>query len=237
LKLVNKFILSLIFKGVIFVGQKTHPTGFRLGITKKHNSSWFSKFKNYSDLLQEDYKIRSEFLNFLNFKKVKNSNISKIVIIKNFKFNTIFLEVHAAFPGIIVGKSGQIFLDNFNKFFEKFLKTGKKIKLSFIQIADPYMESVLIADFIAQQLEKRVQFKRAVKKAISFARSKGRAEGIKVQVSGRLNGAEIARSEWLREGRVPLQTLRADIDYSSKTAQTIYGIIGIKIWLFKGELY
>ena len=99
------------------------------------------------------------------------------------------------------------------------------------------MESVLIADFIAEQLEKRVQFKRAVKKAIGFARSKGGAEGIKVQVSGRLNGAEIARSEWLREGRVPLQTLRADIDYASKTAQTIYGIIGIKIWLFKGELF
>lgn len=219
------------------MGQKTHPTGFRLGITKKHNSSWFSNFKNYSYLLEEDYKIRSQFLNFLKLKQIKNASISKLVINKYFKLDTIILEIHTAFPAIIVGKSGQIFLDNFNKFFEKFLKTGKKIKLNFVKIKDPYMESVLIADFIAEQLEKRVQFKRAVKKAISFARSKGGAEGIKVQVSGRLNGAEIARSEWLREGRVPLQTLRADIDYSSKTAQTIYGIIGIKIWLFKGELY
>lgn len=219
------------------MGQKTHPTGFRLGITKKHNSSWFSKFNNYSSLLEEDYLIRSEFLNFLNFRKVKNFSISKLVINKNFKLNIIFLEVHTAFPAIIVGKSGQIFLNDFNKFFEKFLKKGKKIKLNFIKIEDPYMESILIANFIAEQLEKRVQFKRAVKKAISLARSESGAEGIKVQVSGRLNGAEIARSEWLREGRVPLQTLRADIDYSSKTAQTIYGIIGIKIWLFKGELY
>lgn len=219
------------------MGQKTHPTGFRLGITKKHNSSWFSNFKNYSYLLEEDYKIRSQFLNFLKLKQIKNASISKLVINKYFKLDTIILEIHTAFPAIIVGKSGQIFLDNFNKFFEKFLKTGKKIKLNFVKIKDPYMESVLIADFIAEQLEKRVQFKRAVKKAIGFARSKGGAEGIKVQVSGRLNGAEIARSEWLREGRVPLQTLRADIDYASKTAQTIYGIIGIKIWLFKGELF
>lgn len=219
------------------MGQKTHPTGFRLGITKKHNSSWFSNFKNYSYLLEEDYKIRSQFLNFLKLKQIKNASISKLVINKYFKLDTIILEIHTAFPAIIVGKSGQIFLDNFNKFFEKFLKTGKKIKLNFVKIKDPYMESVLIADFIAEQLEKRVQFKRAVKKALSLAYSDNKVEGIKIQVSGRLNGAEIARTEWLRKGRVPLQTLRANIDYSNKIAKTIYGILGVKIWLFKGEIF
>jgi small subunit ribosomal protein S3 len=219
------------------VGQKTHPNGFRLGITKEHNSSWFSKYKNYPLFLEEDYRLRTEFMNFLNYKNIKNPAISKIIINKNCKGDQILLEIHAVFPGLIVGKSGQIFLDELNKFFKKFIPEGKEIKINFIQIKEPYLESALLADFIVQQLEKRVQFKRAVKKAISFARLKGQAKGIKVQVAGRLNGAEIARSEWLREGRVPLQTLRADIDYSYKTAQTIYGILGIKIWLFKGEIF
>jgi small subunit ribosomal protein S3 len=218
------------------VGHKTHPTGFRLGITKTHNSSWFSKFKDYSLILKEDDKIRSELMNFLNSKNIKNSGIAKLIINRNSKGDQIQLEIHTAFPGIIVGKSGKT-LEEINDFFKNNLSKEKKIIINLIEIKEPYKEASLLADYIVEQLEKRVQFKRAVKKAISLAYSEGQVEGIKVQVSGRLNGAEIARSEWLREGRVPLQTLRADIDYFNKTAQTIYGILGVKIWLFKGEIF
>jgi small subunit ribosomal protein S3 len=218
------------------VGHKTHPVVFRLGITKIHNSSWFSNYKNYSSLLKEDYQIRLHLIKFLNTKKIKNSGISKILINRNSKGNQIQLEIYTTFPGIIVGKSGKT-LQELNNLFEKILGKEKKLVINLIEIKEPYKEAGLIADYIVEQLEKRVQFKRAVKKAMSLACSEGKVEGIKVQVSGRLNGAEIARSEWLREGRVPLQTLRADIDYSNKTAQTIYGVLGIKIWLFKGEIF
>jgi len=218
------------------VGHKTHPTGFRLGITKTHNSSWFSNYKEYSTVLKEDYKIRTELINFLSSINVKNSGISKIIIKRNSKGDQILLQIHTAFPGIIVGKSGKT-LEDLNKLFEKILSKEKKIIINIIEIKESYQESALIGDYIVEQLQKRVQFKRAVKKAMGLARSEEQVKGIKVQVSGRLNGAEIARSEWLREGRVPLQTLRADIDYSYKTAQTIYGILGVKIWLFKGEVF
>ena len=218
------------------MGHKTHPTGFRLGITKTHSSSWFSNYKNYSSLLKEDYQIRSQLINFLASKNVKNSGIAKILVNRNSKGDQIQLEIHTAFPGIIVGKSGKT-LEELNNVFEKALGKEKKVIINLIEIKEFYKEASLIADYIVEQLEKRVQFKRAVKKAISLACTEGQVEGIKVQVSGRLNGAEIARSEWLREGRVPLQTLRADIDYCNKTAQTIYGILGIKIWLFKGEIF
>ena len=218
------------------MGHKTHPTGFRLGITKTHSSSWFSNYKNYSSLLKEDYQIRSQLINFLASKNVKNSGIAKILVNRNSKGDQIQLEIHTAFPGIIVGKSGKT-LEELNNVFEKSLGKEKKVIINLIEIKEFYKEASLIADYIVEQLEKRVQFKRAVKKAISLACTEGQVEGIKVQVSGRLNGAEIARSEWLREGRVPLQTLRADIDYCNKTAQTIYGILGIKVWLFKGEIF
>ena len=218
------------------MGHKTHPTGFRLGITKNHNSSWFSKFRDYSLILKEDNKIRSELMNFLNYKNIKNSGIAKLIINRNSKGDQIQLEIHTAFPGIIVGKSGKT-LEEINSFFKNSLGKEKKLIINLIEIKEPYKEASLLADYIVEQLEKRVQFKRVVKKAISLSYSEGQVEGIKVQVSGRLNGAEIARSEWLREGRVPLQTLRADIDYFNKTAQTIYGILGVKIWLFKGEIF
>lgn len=219
------------------MGHKTHPIGFRLGITKPHQSSWFSNLKNYSLLLEEDHKIRLSLLKFLNSRdEIENSGISKIFINRNSKGTQIQLEIHTAFPGIIVGKSGKT-LEELNTFFSRMFPGEKKIIVNLIEITEPYKEAALIADYIVQQLEKRVQYKRVVKKAIELATSKGNVEGIKVQVSGRLNGAEIARSEWVREGRVPLQTLRADIDYSYKTAQTIYGILGVKIWLFKGEIF
>lgn len=213
------------------MGHKTHPTGFRLGITKKHNSSWFSDFKNYSSLLKEDNQIRLQLINFLNSKNIKG--ISNIIINRNSKGDKIQLEISTAFPGLFVGKSGKN-LEELNTFFAKnFLKSKKKIIINLVEIEQPYKDANLIGDYIVEQLEKRVQFKRAVKQAITLARSEKQVQGIKIQVSGRLNGAEIARSEWLREGRVPLQTLKADIDYCNKIAQTVYGILGIKIWLFK----
>jgi small subunit ribosomal protein S3 len=218
------------------VGHKTHPIGFRLGIVKNHHSSWFSNFKNYSSILQEDYIIRTELLNFLNSRNIKNSGISKVLINRNYKCDNIELEIHTSFPGIIVGKSGKT-LSELNNLFLKLFKNEKKVVINLVEINEPYIESALVAYSIVEQLEKRVPFKRVVKKIISLVSSKSQIQGIKVQISGRLNGAEIARSEWLREGRVPLQTLRADIDYSCKIAQTIYGILGVKVWLFKGEIF
>jgi small subunit ribosomal protein S3 len=218
------------------VGHKTHPIGFRLGIVKNHHSSWFSNFKNYSSILQEDYIIRTELLNFLNSRNIKNSGISKVLINRNYKYDNIELEIHTSFPGIIVGKSGKT-LSELNNLFLKLFKNEKKVVINLVEINEPYIESALVAYSIVEQLEKRVPFKRVVKKIISLVSSKSQIQGIKVQISGRLNGAEIARSEWLREGRVPLQTLRADIDYSCKIAQTIYGILGVKVWLFKGEIF
>nr|QBS14388.1 small subunit ribosomal protein S3 [Vacuolaria virescens] len=218
------------------MGHKTHPIGFRLGIVKNHHSSWFSNFKNYSSILEEDYRIRKELLNFLNSRNIKNSGISKILINRNYKYDNIELEIHTPFPGIIVGKSGKT-LTELNNLFLKLFKNEKKVVINLVEIIEPYIESALVAYSIVEQLEKRVPFKRVVKKIISLVSSKSQIQGIKVQISGRLNGAEIARSEWLREGRVPLQTLRADIDYSCKIAQTIYGILGVKVWLFKGEIF
>lgn len=220
------------------MGHKTHPTGFRLGVTKTHNSSWFAKFKDYSLLLKEDDKIRSKLIDFLDSKNIKNPGIAKLIINRNPKGDQIQLEIYTAFPGIIVGKSGKT-LEEINNLFTNNFSKEKKIIINVIEIKEPYKEANLVADYIVEQLEKRVQFKRAVKKAISlsYSYSEGKIEGIKIEISGRLNGAEIARSEWLREGRVPLQTLRANIDYSNKIAQTIYGILGVKIWLFKGEIF
>nr|QCI05227.1 ribosomal protein S3 [Centroceras clavulatum] len=208
------------------MGQKTHPLGFRIGITQKHKSSWFSNTNNYPKLLKEDYIIRSCINNQLN-----KASISLIYIER--KVDQIEIDIHTARPGIVLGKMGsgiEALRDNI----KKNLATEHKIRINIIEITDPDTQGILIAEFISQQLEKRVAFRRAVRQGIQRAQ-KANIKGIKVQVSGRLNGAEIARKEWVREGRVPLQTLRADIDYAYTTALTIYGILGIKVWLFKGE--
>jgi len=211
------------------VGQKTHPLGFRLVTVQDHRSSWFSNFNQYSELLQEDDKIRT----FLS-SKVKPASISKICIIRDTTGNQIKLEIHSARPGILVGQSGSG-IKSIYQSLKKILPVQKQVAINVVEIANPDREATLIAAYIAEQLEKRVAFKRAMRRAIQRAQD-AQIEGIKVQVSGRLNGAEIARSEWVRDGRVPLQTLRADIDYSSQTASTIYGILGIKVWLFRGEI-
>nr|QHD45298.1 30S ribosomal protein S3 [Grateloupia turuturu] len=208
------------------MGQKTHPLGFRIGITQKHKSSWFSTMKLYPELIEEDYKIRLYIK-----KKLSTASIASICIDR--KVDQIEIEIHTARPGIILGRMGTG-IDHLREELKSKLAKNKQIRINIVEIAEPDTEAALIAEFITQQLEKRIAFRRAVRQGIQRSQ-KTSIKGIKVQVSGRLNGAEIARSEWVREGRVPLQTLRADIDYSYKTAHTIYGVLGVKVWLFKGE--
>ncbi|KAI0556410.1 ribosomal protein S3 (chloroplast) [Gracilaria domingensis] len=208
------------------MGQKTHPLGFRIGITQAHSSSWFSNMKSYAKLAQEDNQIRNSIE-----KQLNNASITLIHIDR--KVDQIQVQIHTARPGIILGKMGSG-IEDIRKSLENTLKQGAQIRINLVEITDPDKEAALIAEFIVQQLEKRIAFRRVIRQAIQRSQ-KAKNQGIKIQVSGRLNGAEIARSEWVREGRVPLQTLRAHIDYSYKIAHTIYGILGIKVWLFKGE--
>nr|YP_009399150.1 ribosomal protein S3 [Taenioma perpusillum]ARW68547.1 ribosomal protein S3 [Taenioma perpusillum] len=208
------------------MGQKTHPSGFRLGITTKHKSLWFSPMKFYSKLIEEDYKIRKYIKDILS-----KANISEINIER--KLDQIEINLHTSRPGLILGKMGTG-IDQLRKNIYKKLKLKNKIRINIIEIIEPDKEAILLAEWISSQLERRVAFRRVIRQGIQKAQ-KANVNGIKIQISGRLNGAEIARQEWIREGRVPLQTLRANIDYAYTTATTIYGILGIKIWLFKGE--
>nr|WCH56366.1 ribosomal protein S3 [Hypnea sp.] len=208
------------------MGQKTHPLCFRLGITQEHKSCWYSPMKKYSTLLQEDYEVRQLIKN-----KLRNASLSLIKISR--KVDQIEIDIHTARPGIVLGKMGTG-IEGLRKTLQHRVLRNKQIRINIIEITEPDTEAILIAEFITQQLEKRIAFRRAIRQGIQRSQ-KAHVQGIKVQISGRLNGAEIARSEWIREGRVPLQTLRADIDYAYKTAQTIYGILGVKVWLFKGE--
>jgi small subunit ribosomal protein S3 len=209
------------------MGQKTHPLGFRLGVTQKHRSSWFGNKSLYPTCLREDHFIRQHV-----YSQVPGAGISKIEIHRTPDQIELFL--HASRPGIIVGKSGSG-IDALKESLQKVCNISSQIRINVNELPNPDSDASLIGEFISQQLEKRVAFRRATRQAIQKAQ-KLDVQGIKVQVSGRLNGAEIARSEWVREGRVPLQTLRADIDYAVKTAQTTYGVLGIKVWVFKGEL-
>lgn len=208
------------------MGQKIHPSGFRIGITESHKSSWFATMKIYPKLVQEDYKIR-----YFIEKTLNKASISLIQIER--KLDQVEISMYTARPGLILGKMGNG-IETLRKKLEKQLKIKNKIRINTIEINEPDREAILLAQWIAQQLEKRVAFRRAVRQGIQRAQ-KSNIEGIKIQISGRLNGAEIARKEWIREGRVPLQTLRAKIDYAYTRAYTIYGILGIKVWLFKGE--
>nr|YP_009326668.1 ribosomal protein S3 [Membranoptera platyphylla]AMJ16925.1 ribosomal protein S3 [Membranoptera platyphylla] len=208
------------------MGQKTHPSGFRIGITQKHKSSWFSPMKSYSKLIQEDYEIRL-YINQV----LAKANISLINIER--KLDQIEIDIHTARPGLVLGKMGTG-IESIRINLAKKINLSHKIRINVIEITEPDKEAILLAEWIAQQLEKRIAFRRAVRQGIQRAQ-KANIKGIKIQIGGRLNGAEIARKEWVREGRVPLQTLRADIDYAYTRAQTIYGILGVKVWLFKGE--
>jgi len=215
------------------VGHKTHQLGFRLGVSRNHKSLWFSKLNQYSNLLKEDYEIRTDLFKFLVAKDIQTASISEINISRNNNNTKIQIVVTTAFPGIIVGKSGVIFKE-LQEFFNKRLPNYENIIININKIEEPFQEAELVGAYIVSRLEKRIPFKKVMKKAIEQSLLTDKVQGIKVEISGRLNGSEIARSEWLREGRVPLQTLRANIDYSSKPASTIYGILGVKVWLFKG---
>lgn len=209
------------------MGQKIHPIGFRLGITQEHRSRWFADSKRYPEVLQEDHKIRQYVEDKLN-----NAGISEIRIER--KADQIDLEVHTARPGVVVGRGGSG-IENLRTGLQTALGSNRQIRINVIEVARVDADAGLIAEYIAQQLERRVSFRRVVRQAIQRAQ-RADVQGIKIQVSGRLNGAEIARTEWTREGRVPLHTLRADIDYDYRTAKTIYGILGVKVWVFKGEI-
>jgi small subunit ribosomal protein S3 len=211
------------------LGQKVHPLGFRLVTTQRHRSVWFADFQNYPKLIEEDTAIRACL-----DKKSKDAGIAKIEIKRNNSGNKIEITIFSGRPGILVGSSGTE-LKNIYKDLKKVVDKDINIIVDIVEIKNPDAEATLIGDFIVEQLEKRVAFRRAVRKGIGRAQA-ANIPGIKVQVSGRLNGAEMARSEWIREGRVPLQTLRANIDYAEKRANTIYGVLGIKVWLFKGEI-
>lgn len=207
------------------MGQKINPIGFRLGIVKGWDSSWYGG-KEFAEKLVEDHKIRKYIS-----ARIPKGAIARVVIERTLK--RITLTIHTARPGIVIGKGG----GEVDKIKEELKKiTGKDVQINIFEIKRPEIDAKLIGEAIAQQLEARISFRRAMKQAINSAIRVG-AQGIKVKVSGRLGGAEIARSEQYKEGRVPLHTLRADIDYALSEAQTVYGKIGIKVWVFKGELY
>lgn len=209
------------------MGQKIHPVGLRLGIIHEHRSRWFADADRYPELLQEDYKIRQYVQKTLN-----NAGVAQVRIER--KADQVDLAVHTSRPGVVVGRGGAG-IESLREGLQKALGGTRQIRINVIEVARVDADAALIAENIAQQLERRVSFRRVVRQTIQRAQRAG-VEGIKIQVSGRLNGAEIARTEWTREGRVPLHTLRANIDYSYKTALTIYGILGVRVWVFKGEI-
>jgi small subunit ribosomal protein S3 len=215
------------------MGHKTHPLGFRLGITQEHKSEWYSKLNDYSKYIKEDYIIRNVIYQYLEKERIRPSGVTKIIVRRTTNNKQINVEISTALPGLLVGKAGSGLKMMDKRFL--YLFPNKKIIMNVLEIKNIYHYADLVAELVVEQLENRIPFRRAMKTIISKTQETN-IKGIKIQIAGRVNGAEIARTEWLREGRVPLQTMRADIDFSYKTAQTIYGILGIKIWLFKGDI-
>jgi small subunit ribosomal protein S3 len=209
------------------MGQKVHPTGFRLGISTDYSSKWYANSKDFSNYLLDDYRIR-EYLK----KKLKNASVSKIVIERPTK--EAIVNIYTSRPGIVIGKKGED-IEVFRNKISTILKVDKSmVKVNVKEIKKPELDSQLVAEGITQQLERRIMYRRAMKRAVTNTMRLG-ALGIKVNVAGRLNGAEIARSEWYREGRVPLHTLDAAIDYGFAEALTTYGIIGVKVWIYSED--
>ena len=207
------------------MGQKVHPTGIRLGIVKKHSSTWYAGNKDYADKLNQDLAVRA----FIQ-KQLSHASVSRIDIER--PSDSARITIHTARPGIVIGKKGED-VERLRNDISKVM--GCSVNINIEEIRKPDLDATLVGQNVAQQLERRVMFRRAMKRAVQNA-MRGGALGVKIQVGGRLGGAEIARSEWYREGRVPLHTLRADIDYASSEANTTYGIIGVKVWIFKGEV-
>ena len=207
------------------MGQKVHPTGIRLGVVKDHNSVWYADSKTYAKNLINDLEVREYIL-----KKLDAASVSRVKIER--PAQTARITIFTARPGIVSGKKGED-VDGLRK--DLSAKMGVPVHINIEEIRKPDVDARLVAQNVAQQLERRVMFRRAMKRVVQNAMRQG-AQGIKVQVGGRLGGAEIARTEWYREGRVPLHTLRADIDYATYEAHTTYGVIGVKVWIFKGEV-
>jgi small subunit ribosomal protein S3 len=211
------------------MGQKVHPTGFRLGIATDWTSKWYADSANFADFLEEDLKIR-EFLK----KKLSQAAVSRIQISRPAK--SVAVTIHTARPGIIIGKKGEDIERLRIEVAQLVAVHINNVKISIEEIRKPELDAQLVAEGVASQLERRVMFRRAMRRSVTNAMRIG-AEGIKINVSGRLNGAEIARNEWYREGRVPLHTLRANVDYGFAEALTTYGILGVKVWIYKGEVF
>jgi len=211
------------------MGQKVHPTGIRLGIVKDWSSKWYADSKTFPEYIRMDHLVRE-----LIKKKLKDASVSRIAIERPAKKANI--TIHTARPGIVIGKKGED-IEKLRAEVSRMIQMPiQDVRINIAEVRKPELDAQLVAEGIAQQLERRVMFRRAMKRAVTNTMRVG-AEGIKVKVGGRLNGAEIARSEWYREGRVPLHTLRADIDYGVAEAHTTYGVIGVKVWIFKGEVF
>ncbi|MFQ6023353.1 MAG: 30S ribosomal protein S3 [Acidiferrobacterales bacterium] len=208
------------------MGQKAIPTGLRLGIINDWTAKWYSGSKTYAENLNSDILLRASIK-----KKLANAAVSKIIIQR--PAQNINITIYTARPGIVIGKKGED-IENLRRELTKLAK--QPVHLAVEEIRKPELDAQLVAESVCQQLEKRIMFRRAMKRAVTNA-MRLRAQGIKIMVAGRLNGAEIARTEWYREGRVPLHTLRADIDYGFAEAYTTYGVIGVKVWIFKGEIF
>ena len=207
------------------MGKKVHPTGIRLGIVKDHNYIWYAERGEYEEKILNDLEVRAFVMD-----RLKQASVSKVLIER--PAQNARITIHTARPGIVIGKKGED-VDRLRNDLTKMM--GIPVQINIEEVRKPELDAQLVADSIASQLERRVMFRRAMKRAVQNAMRLG-AEGIKIQVSGRVGGAEIARTEWYREGRVPLHTLRADIDYATSEGLTTYGILGIKVWIFKGEI-
>lgn len=211
------------------MGQKVHPIGLRLGISADWNSRWYAEGRDYANFLVSDVKVRDHLK-----QKLSQAFVSKIKIQRSVA--AVLITIHTARPGIVIGKKGEDIEKLRNETAALLGMPVQQVKINIEEIRKPEVDAQLVAEGIAQQLERRIMFRRAMKRSVSNAMRLG-ALGVKVKVGGRLNGAEIARSEWYREGRVPLHTLRADIDYGFAEASTTYGILGVKVWIFKGEVF
>lgn len=215
------------------MGQKTHPTGFRIGVNKTHSSTWFANYSVYGDVLKEDYKIR-EFFEKKFGSIYGKAGITKLEIQR--KINQLELIIHAARPkAIALDADKDNFILSLKDSIKGLVNESKQVRIKVLQVTKSENESSLVARSIGDQLEKRVAFRKAIRQTTQMLQKSG-VKGYKIQVSGRLNGAEIARAEWARDGRVPLQTLRADISYATHRANTIYGVLGIKVWIFNKEI-
>jgi len=206
------------------VGQKVNPVGFRLGTSRDHDSVWYAKSKDYSKLVLEDIKVREKVRKILPQAPISSISIKRTM-------EEIIVDINTSRPGIVIGKKGEE-IEKIKKVLKRVVK--QDVKLNVKEIKQPDLDAQLVADSVTQQLEKRIMFRKAMKRAVQNTMRQG-AKGIRIQVAGRLNGAEIARSEWYREGRVPLHTIKADIDYATSEALTTYGILGVKVWIYRGD--